>query len=196
MSAWTWLICTQSNVSCLPHNGSSFPCCFAIPFLTVSICSMRACPQDRSAQIDVFRAISSVLVSNFKTQTICIWRAACQRRLLCPTDCMGWIRNIPIQNAKPTRTLPQTTAAFPQDPLPFPGVVKLGISTVQYRHTTRLKPRSSLNFSFLLLAFLVLGSETRSLMAQFYGLEIKVLKSLTPALNESRFAVAQNKPSA
>lgn len=79
------------------------------------------------------------------------------------------------EHAKPTQILPRTTAAFPQHPLLFPGVVKLEISIVQYRHTTKLKNRSSLNFSFLFFAFLVLGFETRNLMAQFYGSERKAL---------------------
>lgn len=95
------------------------------------------------------------------------------------------------------KSAPTDNSSFATGPkLWFPGMVTLAISIVQDRDIARLKTRSNLNFSFLLFAFLALIFDTRSLMVQFYGLERKALKSLISALNESRFSLAQKKPSA
>lgn len=79
-------------------------------------------------------------------------------------------------------------------PTALPALVKLEISILQPQNKAENQVKSQ--FSFLLFALLVLRFETRSLMTQFYGLESKALKSLIPALNESRFSLAQKKPSA
>lgn len=151
-------------------NGSNFPHCFAILFLMVSSCSMDQ-PRDRSVWIDTFnRAISSLsLFSNFATQTICIGCVACQRQLLGQTDCAGWTCIILVQNTQAGSDIPRDDSSLSTGVmLWFPGMVVLEISTAQDRNTSRLKTRSSLNFSFLLFAFLLLRFKTRSLMVYFY----------------------------
>lgn len=183
----------------VPHcNGSNFPRRFAILFLMVSSCSMDK-PWDRSVWIDTFnRAITSLsLFSNFATQTICIGCVACQRQLLGQTDCAGWTCIIPVQNTQAASNIPKNDSSLSTGLTQwFLGMAVLEISIVQDRNTSRLKTRSSLNFSFLLFAVLLLRFKTRSLTVHFYGLKRKALKSLIPALIESRFSPAQRKPSA
>lgn len=91
---------SEQCVLTVPPNGNSFPHRFAISFLTVSFCSIGH-PWDGSVRINIFNsAVSSVIVSNFETQTICISCVGCQRQLLCQTDCAGWICNVPVQNTQ------------------------------------------------------------------------------------------------
>lgn len=183
MSAWTWWIFTQSNIppsATFPSHAASQRQPFQLPFILW---------KDGSVWINVFnRAVSSVVVSSFKTQTSCILRASCQRGLFCQTACtcsmqQSWSQthrdhsNTPFGQQQPLQST-QASASRP------------GGTMAHSKPQHRVKPE------VLCFALLVPGFETKSLTALFYGLERRTSKSMIPALNKSRFSLIQKKHSA
>lgn len=145
--------------------------------------------KDGSVWINVFnRAISSVIVSSFKTQTICILHAASQQGPFCQTACTCWIQQSWSQTHRDNSNTPfgqQQPLHSTQASASRPGGTK-----------AHSKPQHQVKSEVLCFALLVLGFETKSLTALFYGLERRTSKSMIPDLNKSRFSLIQKKHSA
>lgn len=131
----------------------SFPRRLTIPSLRVSLYSVRGRPQDGSVRFNIFnRAISSVIVLSFRTQTICIFTRSLPARAVLPSSSRVLNPTHPgPEHTKPTQTLPDSSSLPLGSSFQLPVLVGLEISTARARHTMSLNARSSLKSSPLLL---------------------------------------------
>lgn len=137
---------------CLPLH--SFPRRFTIPSLRVSLYSVKGRPRDGSVRLNVFnRAISSVIVSSLRTQTICIFtrslpaRGCFAKQLARAESNTSWSR----AHKADSNTPPDSSRLSLGPTFQFPGLVGLETSTARDRHTMSPNAGSSLKSSPLLL---------------------------------------------